>query len=181
METRLADRLVVTRMDTSKLGWTPYVYYTTLHSTPPYIYWARELLEKRVNLGEIRVRDKMSFCKKRGFRKQEDWVQRPRCPLNLLCRTGKRPGRMFFWTRFARERLERIFFQKLSQHRYVFNSYIHTSFKHVLFSIFYDFLWKLCFLFSIKGVLNSPESHVPKTALRRLSCSVEISSIQTSD
>ena len=71
METRLADRLVVTRMDTSKLGWTPYVYYTTLHSTPPYIYWARELLEKRVNLGEIRVRDKMSFCKKRGFRKQE--------------------------------------------------------------------------------------------------------------
>ena len=67
METRLADRLVVTRMDTSKLGWTPYVYYTTLHSTPPYIYWARELLEKRVNLGEIRVRDKMSFCKKRGL------------------------------------------------------------------------------------------------------------------
>ena len=144
METRLADRLVVTRMDTSKLGWTPYVYYTTLHSTPPYtifrqIYWARELLEKRVNLGGIRVRDKMSFCKKRGFRKQEDWVQRPRCPLNLLCRTGKRPGRMFFWTRFARERLERIFFQKLSQHRYVYISNIHTSFKHVLFSIFYDF------------------------------------------
>ena len=59
METRLADRLVVTRMDTSKLGWTPYVYYTTLHSTPLYIYWARELLEKRINLGEIRVRDKM--------------------------------------------------------------------------------------------------------------------------
>ena len=59
MVTRLADRLVVTRMDTSKLGWTPYVYYKTLHSTPLYIYWARELLEKRVNLGEIRVRDKM--------------------------------------------------------------------------------------------------------------------------
>ena len=82
METRLVDRLVVTRLDISKLGWTPYVYYTTLHSTPPYtifrqIYWAGELLEKRVNLGEIRVRDKMSFCKKRGFRKQEDWVQRP--------------------------------------------------------------------------------------------------------
>ena len=69
METRLADRLVVTRMDTSKLGWTPYVYYTTLQSTPPntifrQIYWARELFEKRENLGEIRVRDKKSFCKK---------------------------------------------------------------------------------------------------------------------
>ena len=71
METRLADRLVVTRLDISKLGWTPYVYYTTLHSTPPYtifrqIYWARELLEKRGNLGEIRVRDKNEFLQKKG-------------------------------------------------------------------------------------------------------------------
>ena len=36
---------------TSKSGWTPYVYYTTLYSTPGYyyirrIYWGRELLEK---------------------------------------------------------------------------------------------------------------------------------------
>jgi len=45
----------------------------------------------------------------------------------------------------------------------------------------YDFLWKLCFLFSIKGVLNSPERYVPETALRRLSCGMEISSIQRSD
>ena len=140
METREANRLVVTRMDTWKLGWTPYVYYTTIHFTPPYtifrqIYWARELLEKWENLGEIRVRDKKSFYIKRGLRKEEDWVQRPRCPLNLLCRTGKRPGRTFFWTRFARERFERIFFQKLSQHRYVYISNIHTSFKHVFFSI----------------------------------------------
>ena len=41
---------VVTRMDTSKSGWTPYVYYTTVYSTPRHtifrrIYWARELLE----------------------------------------------------------------------------------------------------------------------------------------
>ena len=73
METRLADRLVMTRMDTSKLGWTPYVYYITLHFTPPYtifrqICWARELLEKWENLGEITVRDKKSFYKKRGLR-----------------------------------------------------------------------------------------------------------------
>ena len=37
---------VVTRMDTSTSSWTPYVYYTTLYSTPRYtkfrrIYWAR--------------------------------------------------------------------------------------------------------------------------------------------
>ena len=113
METRLADRLVVTRMDTSKLGWTPYVYYTTLHSTPPYIYWARELLEKRVNLGEIRVRDKMSFCKKKGFRKQEDWVQRPRCPLNLLCRTGKKAWTYVFLNAFCPRKVGKNFLSKI--------------------------------------------------------------------
>ena len=35
-------------MDTLKSGWTPYVYYTTLYSIPPYtifmrIYWAHFL------------------------------------------------------------------------------------------------------------------------------------------
>ena len=51
-------------MDTSKSGWTPYVYYTTLYSTPRYtifrrIYWAQELLEK----WGIGVRD--SWARKR--------------------------------------------------------------------------------------------------------------------
>ena len=32
---------VVTRMDTSKSGWTPYVYYTTLYSTPRYTIFRR--------------------------------------------------------------------------------------------------------------------------------------------
>ena len=35
-ERRSPFHLVVTRMDTSKSGWTPYVYYTTLYSTPRY-------------------------------------------------------------------------------------------------------------------------------------------------
>ena len=53
-QNKLSDssKVVVTSMDTSKSGWTPYDYYTTLFSTPHYtilgcIYWARELLEKR--------------------------------------------------------------------------------------------------------------------------------------
>ena len=54
---------VVTRMDTSKSGWTPYVYYTTLYSTPRYtifrrIYWARELLEKWGNQRETIEQEK---------------------------------------------------------------------------------------------------------------------------
>ena len=46
MVTLLAGQLlVVTRMDTLKSGWTPYVYYTTPYSIPRYtifmrIYWA---------------------------------------------------------------------------------------------------------------------------------------------
>ena len=39
---------VVTRMDTSKSGWTPFVYYTTLYSTPRYA---------NLKSGEIRVKD----------------------------------------------------------------------------------------------------------------------------
>ena len=38
----------MTRMDTSKSGWTPYVYYTTLYSTPRYA---------NLKSGEIRVKD----------------------------------------------------------------------------------------------------------------------------
>ena len=57
--------MVVTRMDTSKSGWTPYVYYTTLYSTPRHtifrrIYWARELLEKWGN------QSKRQLCKEIG-------------------------------------------------------------------------------------------------------------------
>ena len=57
---------VVTRMDTSKSGWTPYVYYTTLYSTPRYtifrrIYWARELLEKWGN------QSKRQLCKEKSW------------------------------------------------------------------------------------------------------------------
>ena len=43
-----SPRTVVTRMDTSKSGWTPYVYYTTLYSTPRYA---------NLKSGEIRVKD----------------------------------------------------------------------------------------------------------------------------
>ena len=39
--------MVTTRMDTSKSGWTPYVYYTTLYSTPRYA---------NLKSGEIRVK-----------------------------------------------------------------------------------------------------------------------------
>ena len=56
---------VVTRMVTSKSGWTPYVYYTTLYSIPPYstyfnmrIYWARELSEKWGNQSKRLVQGK---------------------------------------------------------------------------------------------------------------------------
>jgi len=35
-------------VDTSKSGWTPYVYYTTLYSTPRYA---------NLKSGEIRVKD----------------------------------------------------------------------------------------------------------------------------
>ena len=57
--------MVVTRMDTSKSGWTPYVYYTMLHSTPRYtilirrLYWAGELLEKWGNQSQRQL------CKKK--------------------------------------------------------------------------------------------------------------------
>ena len=55
-------------MDTSNSGWTPYVYYLTLHSTSRYtifrpIYWARELLEKKGN------ETKRQFCK------EKSWIQ----------------------------------------------------------------------------------------------------------
>ena len=67
------DKLV-TRMDTSKSGWTPYVYYPTLYSTPRYtifrqIYWAQELLEKWGN------QSKRQLCKGKS------WVQGlvPKC------------------------------------------------------------------------------------------------------
>ena len=64
----------------------------------------------------------------------------------------------------------------------MFTSQIYIQVLSMFFSPFrYDFSLKLCFLFSIKGVLNSLERHVPKTAWRRLSCSMEISSIQKSD
>ena len=56
---------VVTRMVTSKSGWTPYVYYTTLYSIPRYstyfnmrIYWARELSEKWGNQSKRLVQGK---------------------------------------------------------------------------------------------------------------------------
>ena len=63
-----------------------------------------------------------------------------------------------------------------------FTSQIYIQVLSMFYSPFiYDFVWKLCFLFSIKGVVNSPERHVPKTASWRLSCSLEISSIQRSD
>ena len=38
---------VVTRMDSSKSGWTPYVYYRTLYSTPRYTIFRRKLLGMR--------------------------------------------------------------------------------------------------------------------------------------
>ena len=52
-------------MDTSNSGWTPYVYYTTLHSTSRYtifrpIYWALELLEKWGN------ESKRQLCKEKS-------------------------------------------------------------------------------------------------------------------
>ena len=50
--------MVVTRMDTSKSGWTPYVYYTTLYSTPRYA---------NLKSGEIRVKDNCAR-KRVGYR-----------------------------------------------------------------------------------------------------------------
>ena len=56
---------VVTRVDTSKSCWTPYVYYTTLYSIPRYtmyfnmrIYWAEELSEKWGNQSRRLVQGK---------------------------------------------------------------------------------------------------------------------------
>ena len=45
----------------------------------------------------------------------------------------------------------------------MFTSQIYIQVLSMFYSPFrYDFLLKLCFLFSIKGVLNSLERHVPK-------------------
>ena len=49
---------VVTRMDTSKSGWIPYVNYTTLYSTPRYV---------NLKSGEIRVKDNCAR-KRVGYR-----------------------------------------------------------------------------------------------------------------
>ena len=51
-------KMVMTRMDTSKSGWTPYVYYTTLYSTPRYA---------NLKSGEIRVKDNCAR-KRVGYR-----------------------------------------------------------------------------------------------------------------
>ena len=65
MVTLLAGQLlVVTRMDTLKSGWTPYVYYTTLYSIPRYtifmrIYWAH-VSEKLGN------QSKRQLCKEKS-------------------------------------------------------------------------------------------------------------------
>ena len=53
-------------MDTSKSGWTPYVYYTTLYAIPSKttyykgIYWAGELLEKWGNQRRRQLSDEKS-------------------------------------------------------------------------------------------------------------------------
>ena len=44
-------------MDTSKSGWTPYVYYTTQYSAPRYA---------NLKSGEIRVKD-MQLCKEKSW------------------------------------------------------------------------------------------------------------------
>ena len=61
---KTCDLLVVTRMDTFKSGWTPYVYYITLYSIPRYtifirIYWA-QFLEKWGNQSERQLCKEMS-------------------------------------------------------------------------------------------------------------------------
>jgi len=56
--------------------------YTLHHAIFRQIYWARELLEKWGNLGEIR----------REFRKQEDWVQRPLETVRSTCYAGREKG-----------------------------------------------------------------------------------------
>ena len=63
------DLLVVTRMDTLKSGWTPYVYYTTLYSIPSYtifirIYWGL-FLEKWENQHRSTV-FRAQYCFKNG-------------------------------------------------------------------------------------------------------------------
>ena len=50
--------MVVTRMDPSKSGWTPYDYYTTLYSTPRYA---------NLKSGKIRVKDNCAR-KRVGYR-----------------------------------------------------------------------------------------------------------------
>ena len=49
---------VITRMDTSKSGWTPYVYYTTLYSTPRY-----------ANVKKSGNQSKTQLCK------EKSWIQ----------------------------------------------------------------------------------------------------------
>ena len=58
VNSREGINVVMTRMDTLKSGWTPYVYYTTLYSTPRY-----------ANLKSGKIRVKGNCARKRvGYR-----------------------------------------------------------------------------------------------------------------
>ena len=74
MVTLLAGQLlVVTRMDTLKSGWTPYVYYTTLYSIPHYTYYIYSNLLGTFfkKSGEIKVKDSCARVEYRDSTKEK--------------------------------------------------------------------------------------------------------------